>query len=133
MKERCYQQRSVSFCRYGAVGINMCKEWFDSYYSFAEWAKNSEYDGVLTIDRINNKLGYSPQNCKWSTPKEQANNRRSNHYLEINGEVNTIAQWSEKTGIKQTTIQARLKKWGDIERVLLTPTMTSYRNGRSIV
>lgn len=63
-----------------------------------------------TLDRIDNTMGYSPENCAWRSPKQQGNNRSTNIVIEYNGEKLTISQWSEKLGIKYTTLHRRLQK-----------------------
>ena len=55
----------------------MCDEWIDDYAKFKGWALRNGYSENLSVDRIDNDGNYTPANCKWSTPKEQANNRRN--------------------------------------------------------
>ena len=63
----------------------------------------------MSIDRIDNTKGYSPDNCKWSTAEEQNNNRSSSRYLTIDGVTKTIAQWARVSGIGPKTIRNRLE------------------------
>lgn len=77
MKQRCLNPKSQRYHNYGGRGITYCDEW-ELFEPFYEWSKNSGYRKGLSIDRINNNGNYEPSNCKWSTPKEQANNRRTN-------------------------------------------------------
>jgi len=74
----------------------------------------------MTIDRINNNLGYLPFNCKWSSLKDQSRNTRRNHFLSLSGESKTIAEWSEIIGVAYFTLLARIKRGWTIKRALTT-------------
>lgn len=74
MKDRCNNPHNVSYARYGGRGITVCEEW-QEFVPFWEWAVNNGYDDALTIDRIDNDGNYTPENCKWSTQREQSINK----------------------------------------------------------
>ena len=82
MKHRCDSPNAVCYHRYGGRGITYCDEW-SNFEPFMEWAYKSGYSDDLTIDRINNDKGYYPENCKWSTQKEQALNKQ--HVIGVSG------------------------------------------------
>lgn len=74
MLKRCYEPKSASYSRYGAKGISVTKPWRDSFASFLN--DMGERPAGTSIDRIDNRFGYFPANCRWATPKQQTANRR---------------------------------------------------------
>lgn len=109
MKSRCYNPNSPDFPLYGGRGISVSKEWqsYEQFYidMFPVYQKG------LTLDRVDNNKGYSKENCRWATPKEQANNTRKNRIIEYRGITKTMIQWAEYLGIKYKTLSQRINAY----------------------
>jgi hypothetical protein len=118
--KRCENANASNYYLYGARGITVCKEW-SNYVEFAKWAKENGYNDNLSIERINVNGNYCPENCKWATRKEQANNTRANHYLTYQNQTHTISEWADITGIKYGTLNSRIQRGWDIDRAINTP------------
>ncbi len=119
MHQRCYNEKSLSFKRYGARGIRVCKRWND-FSKFWEDMKDG-YRDDLTIERKENNGNYEPGNCRWATRSEQARNRRTNFILEHGGVRMTLKEWSEKAGVPLGTLQGRVRAGWSTEDVLNRP------------
>lgn len=127
MKQRCYNPKNKRYKIYGAEGKTVCDEWKNNFQAFYDWGIANGFDenakrGEYTIERIDRTKGYSPQNCRWATDKEQSNNRRSNHLIEYKGKTQTMKQWADEKGIEYKKLWARINKlhWS-IEQALETP------------
>jgi hypothetical protein len=106
MRRRCNNANYKAFSDYGGRGIKISPEWND-FSVFLEDMGQRPTSGH-SLDRIDNDGNYCKENCKWSTKIEQANNKRSNRFLEISGKRKTIAEWSRVSGIGAKTIIKRI-------------------------
>lgn len=115
MKQRCLVPANKDYRLYGGRGITICDEWKDDFFAFNSWAESNGYKKGLMLDRINNDGNYCPENCKWSTPVEQANNKRTNRWITLNGKKQTLKQWCEELNIRYSTINGRLQRGWSVE------------------
>lgn len=100
-------------------GITVCERW-KKYENFKADMESSYVEG-LTIERVNNDSGYSPENCVWASRVQQQNNTRNNVRIEFNGKSMTIAQWSRETGLSHACLSCRLQMGWPISDVLFKP------------
>ena len=127
MKQRTTNPRHPMFHVYGGRGIQVGPEWAGNPFEFVSWALANGYRDGLSIDRMDNDKGYSPQNCRWVDSKTQQRNRRSRVELTFRGETRCAAEWAELTGIPREHICGRIKRYGwSVERALTE--MPSSRN-----
>lgn len=128
MKERCYNTNNKGYKDYGARGIKVCDKWLHSFENFYK-DMGKRPTNKHTIERINNHKGYSPENCKWATMKEQGRNKRNNHLITFKGETKTISQWSEILNIKYRILEKRINRFHwSIEKSLTTPIRKTTKN-----
>lgn len=130
MRSRCNNQNTAAFPNYGGRGISVCDEW-DSFVKFREWALQNGYTDELSIDRKDNDKGYSPENCRWATRKEQNNNQRSNRLIEFRGELKTLTEWASIMGLSFSCVDDRLRRGWSVEKALTTHS--DFRPSRLLV
>lgn len=125
IKNRCENENSPAYRNYGGRGIELCEDWHSSS-AFFEWALSNGYAENLTIDRIDNNKGYSPENCRWVDETTQGNNKRTNRYITIGDKTKTLAQWCREYNMNYKAVHNRITKleW-DIEKALTTPVKSS--------
>lgn len=109
MRRRCYLESCADYKNYGERGIAVCEEWKYSYVAFRNWSIANGYKEGLEIDRKDTNGNYEPYNCRWTTKLENARNKRSTVFLEIDGETKTLQEWSEKYELPYETIRHRYR------------------------
>jgi hypothetical protein len=95
---------------------------------FADWSFSHGYKEGLSLDRINNEKGYSPNNCRWVSWKEQCNNRKSNIPIEYNGKTQNLKSWCDELGLNYHLIYQRIFRDGYTFEQAITSKRYQYRN-----
>lgn len=120
MWQRCTNPKDPSYGNYGGRGITVAPEWreFQNFFRDMGIRPSTKH----SLDRIDNSKGYSKENCRWATQREQMNNTRDNTVYEYLGRSQTLAEWSRETGIQRGTIHARIEIMGwTLDRAFTTP------------
>ncbi len=117
MNQRCSNPNSTGFKNYGGRGVLVCDRWRDFPAFFADMG---ERPPGMTLERRNNNLGYSPENCLWATRKQQSLNRRDNHLLTFREQTLPLSAWAEKIGFSPEILRYRIRAGWTIKRALLT-------------
>lgn len=121
MIKRCGDPMDRRYADYGGRGISVCSEWVQDRYTFYQWCLDNGIADGLMLDRKDNNGPYCPENCKFSTGIEQANNTRKNVFLEWDGKLLTMSQWARELKIKPSIIQKRARLGWPAERILTQP------------
>ena len=120
MVKRCTDPKYHDYNTYGAKGISVCDQWQKDFHIFEQWALQNGYTDELTIDRIDYKGNYEPNNCRWADALTQNNNRSCNVVIEYDGQCLTISQWSVKSGIPYDVIWTRYNQGWSPEKIFTT-------------
>jgi len=114
IRGRTLRPGNTYFHNYGGRGITLFEPW-KQFVPFMEWALANGYTDQLSIDRMDNDGPYSPENCRWVTKKEQDRNKRSNVWINYEGERICQTDLAARLGVHHSTIYYRLKT-GKLER-----------------
>lgn len=118
MKGRCFYKKHKDFKHYGGRGITVCERWRDSYPNFlSDMGRCPE---SMQLDRIDNSKGYYPDNCHWTTQKQNANNRRSSRMLTFKGKTMNVTMWAKELRVPAPTLFSRVYAGKPVERILST-------------
>lgn len=125
IKSRCFNEKVEAYKNYGGRGIKL--DW-DSFEKFRDDMYESYLDHIgkfsekeTEIDRINNDENYNKENCKWSTRKENSNNRRSSHLIVYKGRKQNIKQWAKELNKNYNTLFGRINTYNwSIEKAFNT-------------
>jgi hypothetical protein len=119
MVNRCHQPNCKTYRTYGAKGITVCDRWRNSFENF--FADMGHPPDGCSLDRIDNTLGYQPDNCRWATKREQQINRRNTVFLTLGEQTKALITWADELGISHITLTTRLNRGWTHERTLTTP------------
>lgn len=111
MLTRCYNKNEKDkYERYGGRGITIDDIWLgeNGFLCFYKWSMANGYNDSLSIDRIDNNKGYSPENCRWATSTEQSENKRCNRFFEYKGNMFTLSQVSRSENVKYGLLYSRV-------------------------
>lgn len=120
MRHRCRNPKNPFFKQYGARGITVCDEWFNSFQTFLDDMGKRPTLGH-TLDRIDGTQGYSKANCRWATKSEQGQNRvvksgrrtgQKPRSITYNGETLKLHEWAARLGISATALRHRIDSYG---------------------
>jgi hypothetical protein len=119
MLQRCLNPNSTGFNEsYGGRGITVCNRWrtFELFFEDMGPGKMG-----WKVERVNNDAGYTLENCVWATPKRQAQNRRDNRIVTVQGVTGCLKELCERFHVIYSRVRDRLERGWDVESAFFTP------------
>lgn len=120
MKERVLNPKTKGYKDYGGRGITIENRYinsFDEFFNDIGEAPGSEY----SIERIDVNGNYEKGNIIWADKITQANNTRSNVYVEYNNKTQTVAQWGRELNLKPNVVLKRIHRGWSVEDAFNKP------------
>lgn len=119
MKVRCHNPNSAGYPNYGGRGIKVCEDWKKNFSKFlADMGRRPSESHSL--ERIDNNAGYSSNNCRWATKREQGQNRRTSRFITYLGRTQTITDWAREIGLSKSQMKKRIDAGWALNKALLT-------------
>lgn len=127
MKQRCLNPNNDHYSRYGGRGITIDEAFVNSFEAFLlEVGEPTSSD--LSLDRVDNNLGYVKGNLRWATVAEQNSNKGNHRFLTHRGETRTLTAWANLTGMSKKVLRARLDVLGwTVQEALEVPVRADIR------
>mgnify|MGYP001592520234 FL=1 len=110
MVSRCHNPKDAGYKNWGGRGIGVCERWMDPAMFIADMGLRPK--GRYTLERRNNELGYSPENCVWATYHTQHRNKRTNINVEYNGQTMCLKDAAALAGLNYSTVCKRISALG---------------------
>lgn len=117
MLSRCYRKEAKDYRFYGGKGIKVCKEWKENPSWFNDWAINNGYHENLTIDRIDSKKDYCPENCRWVDNGTNSKLKITTRLLKVNNITDSISGWAKRLNMPKNTLVKNLRQKTDKEAI----------------
>ena len=112
MLHRCYNPNMKSYRHYGAKGIEICSEWKNNPQTFNDWAVQHGYSDCLSIDRIDSKKNYSPDNCRWISPKDNSKWKSTTSLITVKGITDSGRGWAKRLKLSINYINKYIREYG---------------------
>lgn len=137
---RCLNKSNHAYKDYGARGILICEDWIKTnpsgFMNFYKWAMDNGYKHEVlpngknkwTLDRIDNNGNYEPNNCRFTTMQEQANNKRNNLRFEYNNQTHSLADWVRILNLDYNRVKLRLDKGYSFEYSINDANFPKWKN-----
>lgn len=126
MFARCLNPKNPRFPAYGGRGITICDRWRAGFSAFLE-DMGRKPSSRHSLDRVDNELGYTPENCRWALPHEQMTNRSMTRFVEVGGENIPLATLAKEHGIPANTLRFRILKGWPLHEALTRPVRPKAR------
>lgn len=117
MKRRCANRGSKDSKYYTDKGIKVCDRWLESFENF--YKDMGDRPEGMSLDRLDNSKGYSLENCRWATKKEQTLNRGATIMIEIHGVEKCVKDWCKELKLNNNTLRSRVKEGYDIKELFI--------------
>lgn len=124
MRARCNNPNNVGYHRYGGRGISVCSQWGAFENFLLDMGKRPQ---GTSLDRLDSNGNYCPENCRWATREQQANNTGRNVYPAAFGITMTVSQWSRLTNIPRGTLGQVMRQGRDFQEYLLSRGITEEK------
>jgi hypothetical protein len=121
MIARCCVPSNSAYPRYGGAGITICARWRSSYEAFL-LDMGRKPSSAHSLDRVENSKGYEPANCRWSTPPQQARNKRTARVIGYQERSYCLTDLASLAGISVQLLHYRLRRGWPVERAVNEPS-----------